>query len=1317
MVTVGDLLAVLRLRNEMSGELDKARKDLGDFGEQAGMSTYQLTLFGRGLRQAGTITTSAFTVPILGAGAAAIKFGGDFESVMQRTVSLAGVSKDELDGVKKAILDLAPAVGIGPVELAEAMYTVSSTVDDTKTALEILTISAKGSAAGLGEANVVARAITSVINSYGKENITAARAADILTASIRSGGAEAKDLAPVLANVVPFAAKLGVSFEEVGANIAVVTRNGVPASEAVTSLVSVFAALTRETSMGTKALKSVGTSYAEVRAEVREKGLAAALQDLTAKFEGNHKGLFNVLGRLEALKNVMSVTGAQAKVYTAEVQRMKESAGTLEEAYEGATKTFSHMWKSVVVQLQVVAVELFAVLMPALKTTAAFIKDDLVPILRQLIEAFGDLPSWAQKAVLGVIAFLAIIGPGIILIGQLVMAIGNIGRAFGFLMVADMITAITGIGTASTVAGGGVTALGSALKGLMFASGVGAALAGIGFGIYKIVDAWSELQAHFDRGGKLVDFLTHREDRPWNRGTTPWLETEDNTPVRRRKGVGGNQPAGVISPGALARQALDIYQPDIQEAQNTTNTISAEAQRAAKAHAKAVAEAKERIADLTRELKPLSAESIKTIAHLHSLGVESKDIALVFGLGEREVKKYTGSVDGMNKALKDLDLKPLTTLPGESVGDLAKNFAKAYEEQFKMARELTNRVNMLHLNSREFELAQIDIAEAGEIESLRRRENVSDTFRADSLAAIKEFYDNQRGIVNNDTSTLIQRAKEAGYQTRQELSITAENARKLYNQMAATVGVFTAKDIEDARLRAEAAEKELTAKTVKWTKFYAELRKMALEFAGDIASAMADGINTGDWSQFENQFKDALASLMGSGMAAAIDMVVPGLGQALKPLLDAISNKILGALGLGTRGRDLVKEFAATFENGFAGMRQELNGLGAYGETLWRNLTQGVGRDNPEQAKAAIEAIEKALDRAAKAAEKYGITWEQMGATQRIEAARVAAQGLYEEFETLTLFLGVSTVDATAAMADELNEYIGNAIRAGVRIPAGMQPIIESLITQGLLTEENARLMLGLADSTMPALADIEAAAERYGLKLDDLGVKVQQLRIDEMAQTIIKDFDLLMLAGADATLVMNAMKDKVQEVILIAIRSGAEIPEGMRPIIQHLIDTGQLIDENGEKLLDMGRLNFAESLTGKIDDLITALRDFIAVITGEAVPALTGLGRTRIDPIRIPYTYVQEGDGLPSGPNGGAGDNSFAEGTDGYQFFGAGTMAMLHGWEKVTPLGSEPTGNTTIIQQQAAPDEAVFEATININDSSVFKALVKGRKTRRLNR
>ncbi|HXG71551.1 MAG TPA: hypothetical protein VNJ04_13175, partial [Gemmatimonadaceae bacterium] len=132
-------------------------------------------------------------------------------------------------------------------------------------------------------------------------------------------------------------------------------------------------------------------------------------------------------------------------------------------------------------------------------------------------------------------------------------------------------------------------------------------------------------------------------------------------------------------------------------------------------------------------------------------------------------------------------------------------------------------------------------------------------------------------------------------------------------------------------------------------------KQVGLLFVNDLSTSLADNIRLGDWSQVENQLSSALSGTLSAGVAAAINLFAPGLGTALQPLFQALSEKLMGALGLGTKGRDLVKEFAGTV-GGFDALRAQLATLGPEGEKLWIALTQGVGRNNPKQAQDAIDA-------------------------------------------------------------------------------------------------------------------------------------------------------------------------------------------------------------------------------------------------------------------------------------------------------------------------------------------------------------------------
>jgi hypothetical protein len=61
------------------------------------------------------------------------------------------------------------------------------------------------------------------------------------------------------------------------------------------------------------------------------------------------------------------------------------------------------------------------------------------------------------------------------------------------------------------------------------------------------------------------------------------------------------------------------------------------------------------------------------------------------------------------------------------------------------------------------------------------------------------------------------------------------------------------------------------------------------------------------------------------------------------------------------KGRDLVVDFAANL-GGFDALHNALLQGGAAGEALWIKLTQGVGKNNPEQAKQVIAEVQAFLD-------------------------------------------------------------------------------------------------------------------------------------------------------------------------------------------------------------------------------------------------------------------------------------------------------------------------------------------------------------------
>lgn len=413
-------LTVAELRYLFTGDtsgLDKASKDADGTIKKLQSSARQLASTGRSL-------TFGLTLPVVGAGAAAVKMASDFQSSMQHIVGLVGESQSQVDAWSQQILSLKGQLPQSPDELAAALYNVTSSGIDASHAMDVVTASAKAAAAGLGTTDTVADAVTSAINAYGSANLTASQATDIMVATVRDGKVEADQLASVLGNVVGVAQTAGVSFDQVGAAIAAMSLTGQDAASAATSLQGLLLALIHESPAGAEQLSKVGLSYASLRQEVQEKGLLETLQHLQSAFGGNTTALQKVFPDVQALRGVLSLTGANAQQNADIFADLANTTGATDKAFASASQTAQFKLQASLSQVKDQAIQVGTALLPTVEKIAGKIAD--------LANWFGHLSSTQQEAVLGAIGLAAALGPVLTVVSNFVRVFTLAGQAVKF---------------------------------------------------------------------------------------------------------------------------------------------------------------------------------------------------------------------------------------------------------------------------------------------------------------------------------------------------------------------------------------------------------------------------------------------------------------------------------------------------------------------------------------------------------------------------------------------------------------------------------------------------------------------------------------------------------------------------------------------------------------------------------------------------------------------------------------------------------------------------------------------------------------------
>ena len=237
----------------------------------------------------------------------------DFDESQIRLRTQIGLTVYQSDQLAAAAREVGVAYGAGGQAAIDASWQIASAGLRGAAATETLERSAAAAALGFGDMTTVADLVTSAINAYGADSLSAAQATNILAYAVREGKAAPEELAASMGQVLPIASEMGVEFSELASIVAAMTRTGTNAATANIQMRQVLMNLLKPSQQASEALADVGLSAAGIQRVIREDGLFEALLLLREAFADNEQGMAAVFENARSLMGALDLMGANVE--------------------------------------------------------------------------------------------------------------------------------------------------------------------------------------------------------------------------------------------------------------------------------------------------------------------------------------------------------------------------------------------------------------------------------------------------------------------------------------------------------------------------------------------------------------------------------------------------------------------------------------------------------------------------------------------------------------------------------------------------------------------------------------------------------------------------------------------------------------------------------------------------------------------------------------------------------------------------------------------------------------------------------------------
>lgn len=476
MIDVGSAVGYLLL--DLSGwnkGIQSAKSALKTFMDESATAADKASALSSALKGVGTGLTTTVTTPLVGLGTAAVKTAATFEQAMAQVAAVSGLDTAgaEFEALGEKAKEMGSKTKFSASEAAEAFNYMAMAGWDAQQMMDGIEGVMNLAAASGEDLALVSDIVTDALTGFGLAASDSAHFADVLAAASNSANTNVSMLGESFKYVSPVAGALGFSVEDVSVALGLMANSGIKASQAGTSLRTLFTNLVHPVGQSAEAIEALGISI--TNSDGSMKSLDTIMRELRTTFgnmtEAEKASYAAMLAGQEGMSGLLAIVNTTDADFQKLTDSIAAAGGTAQEMADKQLDTLEGK------------ITLFK---SAMEGLAISFGEVLLPMLTNLVEKITDVVNWfnglsdeTKKTITVIAGIVAVLGPLMIIIGNIISVVMKVVQAIK--LIKGAIVAVKGAMVA--------------LNAVMLANPVGLVIAAIAALVAIFVVLWNKCDA------------------------------------------------------------------------------------------------------------------------------------------------------------------------------------------------------------------------------------------------------------------------------------------------------------------------------------------------------------------------------------------------------------------------------------------------------------------------------------------------------------------------------------------------------------------------------------------------------------------------------------------------------------------------------------------------------------------------------------------------------------------------------------------------------------------------------------------------------